>query len=126
MQRLASGRVAREAEETLWLALRAAGLAVGCVREHEWALDLDPPRRWCADFAWPEERVMVEVDGMHGRDGHVGGHRSLSGAQRDRERDRAAQSAGWLVLRYTTKEAVNDPCGCADQVGAVLSARRKL
>lgn len=47
------------------------------------------------DFAYVEERVIIEVDGrlFHGPDVH----------ESDRERDNAAGLAGWRVLRFTWK-----------------------
>ncbi len=47
------------------------------------------------DFAYVDERILIEVDGrlFHGPDVH----------ESDRERDNAAGLAGWRVLRFTWK-----------------------
>lgn len=63
--------------------------------EHRFA----PPRRWRFDFAWPDRRLALEVEGgtwTHGR--HVRGR----GYERDCEKYNAAALAGWTVLRVTT------------------------
>ena len=49
------------------------------------------------DFAWPAERVLVEIDG---REWHVG----PGPFQRDRTRQNALVQAGWLVLRFTVED----------------------
>lgn len=43
------------------------------------------------DFAWPDVRVALEVDGWH--------HRSPEGAAKDALKDSFLRSRGWLVLR---------------------------
>jgi uncharacterized protein DUF559 len=56
-------------------------------------------RRWRFDFAWPNAKVAVEVDG-----GTFirGGHSRGKGQQRDAEKMNAATCLGWRVLRFTT------------------------
>lgn len=44
------------------------------------------------DFAWPQARVVIEVDGR--------GHLSEEQVDKDRARDRAALLAGWRPFRY--------------------------
>lgn len=68
------------------------------------------PRNWRFDFAWPECRVAVEVEGgvwSNGR--HTRGQGFIS----DIEKYNAAVLQGWRVLRYTSKaiksgQAVNE------------------
>ena len=60
------------------------------------------PRRWRADFAWPEYRLIVEVDGAVWANGR---HTRGSGRVRDMERDNWCALHGWRVLRYTTAQA---------------------
>lgn len=81
-------------EELLYLGLVAHGLHHGCTREHIYA----PGRRFRADFAWPEQRLLVECQGgvWQNKSGHSGG----SGITRDIERGNAATLAGWRVLRF--------------------------
>ena len=57
-----------------------------------------PPRRWRADYAWPDQRVMLECDGG----GWVNGRHSRGpGIERDAEKQNAAAALGYRVLRCT-------------------------
>lgn len=79
-------------EETLALHIRAAGLPVPA-REYRF----HPTRGWRADFAWLEQRLIVECEGgAPGRSRHT----SATGYQRDLEKYNAAVLLGWRVLRY--------------------------
>lgn len=72
-------------------------------REHTFAL----PRRWRFDFAWPEEKVAVEMEGgVWVR----GSHQRPVRFVRDCEKYNRAALDGWTVLRYTT-ESLKQP-GC--------------
>lgn len=52
-------------------------------------------RRWRMDFAWPRERIAVEIQGGIWTSGrHVTG----IGAERDMEKHNAAVLAGWTLL----------------------------
>lgn len=60
-----------------------------------------PPRRWRFDFAWPDRKIAVEIDGgtwVGGR--HVRG----SGYAKDCEKMNAAVEKGWRVLRFTSDQ----------------------
>lgn len=57
-----------------------------------------PTRRRRADFAWPDKRLMVEVEGGH----FVGGrHTRGTGFEADCEKYAEAALAGWKVIRVT-------------------------
>ena len=59
-----------------------------------------PGRKWRFDWAWPQVKIAIEIDGgiLHG-----GRHTtSISGRLRDMEKLNAAASMGWLVLTATT------------------------
>ena len=61
-------------------------------------LKFHPVRKWRFDYAFPEYRVAVEVDGgvwTYGR------HNSAKGYINDMEKLNTAASMGWLVLRIT-------------------------
>jgi very-short-patch-repair endonuclease len=60
----------------------------------------DPIRKWRFDFAWPDQRVAVELDGGIWT---KGGHSTGGGIMRDMEKSNAAQLSGWLVLRFSDK-----------------------
>jgi very-short-patch-repair endonuclease len=54
------------------------------------------------DFAWLDERLIVEVDGYR----H---HRSPTAFEADRERDVTLTAAGWRVLRFTWAQITGRP-----------------
>ena len=56
-----------------------------------------PFRRWRFDYAWPSERVAVEIHGFGF------GHQSLKQMANDREKIREAILHGWRVLEYTSR-----------------------
>ncbi|QKQ48506.1 hypothetical protein [Achromobacter denitrificans] len=65
-------------------------------REYRFA----PPRMWRFDFAWPEQRFAVEIEGGVWTNGR---HTRGSGFVADTEKYNAAALAGWRVLRFTEK-----------------------
>jgi len=80
-------------ETHLALLIEAEGLPEP---EREWRFHAT--RRWRFDFAWPEQRVAVEVQGgiwTHGR------HTRGIGYQRDCSKYNEAQLMGWRVLLVT-------------------------
>lgn len=80
-------------EAMLYLQLRALQIVLP---EREYAFH--PVRRWRFDFAWPELRLAVEVEGgVYSR----GRHNRPQGFIGDTEKYNAAAEAGWTVLRYT-------------------------
>jgi len=58
-----------------------------------------PTRRWRLDFAWPDIRLAVEIEG--GTWG-VSRHTTGTGFAEDCVKYNAAVALGWRVLRYTT------------------------
>jgi hypothetical protein len=106
-------------EETLALHIRAHGLPAP-VREFRFAahavgwLGEDKPRGatlgnllvrsgladWRFDFAWPEQRLAVEVEGGMWSGGR---HNRAAGFAEDCRKYNAATRLGWRVLRYTTE-----------------------
>jgi len=63
-------------------------------REYRFA----PPRMWRIDFAWPDRKVAVEIEGGVWTNGR---HTRGSGFVADCEKYNAAVLAGWKVLRFT-------------------------
>ena len=64
-----------------------------------------PTRRWSFDFADPETKVAVEIDGG----AFIGGrHTRGSGFVKDQEKLNTATSMGWRVFRYSTIAAMNE------------------
>ena len=60
-----------------------------------------PTRRWRFDYAFPEKKVAVEVDGGVWTGGR---HINPAGYINDLEKLNNAAAMGWLVLRITTDD----------------------
>lgn len=58
-------------------------------------------RDWRVDFAWPEQRVILEVEGGVWTEGR---HTRGSGFSKDVEKYNALTAAGWTVYRVTQRE----------------------
>lgn len=80
-------------EERLALLLESAGLPTP-EREYQF----HPTRRWRFDFAWPAQKLAVEVEGGIW---HQGRHTRGLGFQRDCVKYNEAALMGWRVLRVT-------------------------
>ncbi|HEX4776127.1 MAG TPA: DUF559 domain-containing protein [Acidimicrobiia bacterium] len=78
--------------------LRVAGLPAP-VRQHE---VLVGSHRYFLDFAYPEARVMIEVDGWEAR-----GRRETF--ETDRARQNRLMLAGWTPLRFTARSLRERP-----------------
>lgn len=63
-----------------------------------------PGRAFRFDFAWPESRLLVEVQGgaWGTKKGGKTGHNTGVGINRDCEKSNLATLAGWRVLSVTT------------------------
>jgi very-short-patch-repair endonuclease len=68
------------------------------------------------DFLWPEQRVVAETDGhaFHG---------NRIARERDHGADATLQLAGYLVLRFSWREVVEEPARVAGRLAEALSAR---
>jgi len=74
------------------------------VREHKFAKEAFG-RQWRFDFAWPNLKVAVEIEGLVVR--KIGGetvvqgrHANIAGFREDCEKYNAAALLGWTVLRF--------------------------
>jgi len=88
------------------------------LKEPEREYRFSPPRRWRFDFAWPDEKVAVEVEGgtwSFGR--HVRGR----GYAADCEKYNAAVIDGWRVLRFTGGMLRDDVERCVRQVERLVA-----
>jgi|GEM_PF-1496855 len=82
-----------------------------------------PTRRWRFDFAWPDRKIAVELEGgTWMRGAHVRGTRYAA----DCEKYNAAADLGWSVYRYTTDMLESDPAGCIGQVAKALRGCEEL
>ena len=72
-------------------------------------------RRVEIDMVWPGARVAVELDG------HAY-HSTRAAFERDRERDRLLQAAGWRVVRITWRQLLDEPRAIARDLAALLNS----
>jgi very-short-patch-repair endonuclease len=80
-------------EECLALELERSALpGWDLVREHRF----HPTRAWRFDFAWPSQKLAVEVDGRR--------HRTCAGQRSDSEKLNEATRMGWRVLRFPSSD----------------------
>lgn len=72
-----------------------------------------PTRKWRFDWAWPEQRVALEVEGgIYGKgepcskcgQREVAGHRSIKDMKRDLEKYSEAAAHGWRIVRITPEQ----------------------
>ena len=87
-------RAMTDAELKLWNELRAHRLMdLGLRRQM-------PIADYIVDFACPEKKIIVEIDGsQHGR-GQI--------AEADRKRTQKLESLGWTVLRFWNDDILRD------------------
>ena len=71
------------------------------------------PRFIEPDCMWPEQRVIVEVDGWET-------HGTRDSFESDRARDRALTATGWRVIRVTWRQLRDEPERIARDVRALL------
>jgi very-short-patch-repair endonuclease len=97
-----------EAELKLWNEIRAHRLmGLGFRRQL-------PISGYIVDFACPEKKLVIEIDGSH--------HGEALQAEADRTRDATLQSLGWTVLRFWNDDVLRDVAGVCQHV--VVSAGR--
>lgn len=88
-------------ELAYWLNLLAPDLPKP-VTEHRF----HPTRKWRFDYAWPDRKVAVEIDG--GQYLPNGGRHNTDA---DRKKLNMAARLKWHVLRFSTQQMRNDPRG---------------
>jgi very-short-patch-repair endonuclease len=80
--------------------------------------EVNPPvGRFRADFLWPAQRLIVEVDGYRF-------HRGAQAFEDDRARDQELIALGYEVLRFTYRQIVEHPDAVMRLVRARLATRR--
>ena len=84
-------------EETLAWQIKAAGLP-DPVREYHFAAQPPYKRKFRADFAYIEQRILIEVEGGTWSRGR---HTRPVGFEKDCEKYNLASLLGWRVLRFT-------------------------
>ena len=78
-----------------------------------------PPRRWRLDFAWPNEKICVEIDGIAKQAG--GGKHNYDA---DREKLNYLALTGWLVLRFSSMQLKTNPEKCIKMVCYLINKKR--
>jgi len=68
------------------------------------------------DLAWPDRRVIVELDGRRW-------HNRTDRFESDRLRDQHAAAHGWVVIRITWRQLHEDGPGVARRLASALDAR---
>lgn len=68
------------------------------------------------DFLWPEQRLVVEVDGRR-----FHGHRAAF--ERDRRRDATLVAAGYRVIRVTWRQITEEPLAVVASLAQALGPR---
>jgi very-short-patch-repair endonuclease len=91
--------------------LRPHGLPLG-VRQRS----TSPDRRERHDVGFPEQRVLVELDGRLGHEGR-------EARVKDGRRDRRSAAGGWLTVRAFWVDVAVTPCELAVEVAAILGSR---
>jgi very-short-patch-repair endonuclease len=68
------------------------------------------------DFLWPDQRVVVEVQGYRY-------HQHRGAFERDHRRAMALENAGYHVIRITWRQLVEDPLAVVAQIARALERR---
>ena len=79
-----------------------------------------PARMWKFDFAWPEAKVALEIEGgafVAGR--HVQG----VGYAKDCDKYNAATFMGWAIIRLSTLQLRQGPVAIFEQLADLIQAR---
>lgn len=80
-------------------------------------------RDWRADFAWPDHKLLVELEGGTFTNGR---HVRPKGFRADCEKYNAAQKLGFIVLRYTSDMVYHDFWQIMDDIVDMLNERRPV
>ncbi|MBV9818414.1 MAG: DUF559 domain-containing protein [Solirubrobacterales bacterium] len=96
-----------EAEERFLALVRAAGLPEPRVNVRLHGFEVD--------FAWPESRLCVEIDGF-------AFHSTRRAFEADRRRDAVLRAAGMTVLRFSRRQLVAEPFVVVADLARSLSA----
>lgn len=100
------------------LAGNFAAMELAPIREFHMANIDDTARGWRFDFAFPAERVLVEIHGALG----FGKHSKKAGQTNDLQKANAATEHGWSVFSYGAAQIRSGEA--ALQVERVVRARR--
>lgn len=79
-----------------------------------------PSRKWQFDYAWPNQKVAVEIEGGTFKEGG-GRHNRPMGHHKDCDKYNAAAMLGWRILKYTALHLRDDPHGVIDDIRKILA-----
>lgn len=97
------------AEERFAEVWATGGLSRAPHREYQFT----PDRRWRFDFAWPEVKLALEVEGR-------GRHQTPAGERADCVKYNTAVSLGWRVLRYPASSIQSRTAQVVDEVASII------
>lgn len=96
-------RVTRNTVASLGLRVGSSLENLVALRLHHWGHKPEHQYkvgRWHIDFAWPDTKIGLEVDGLH--------HRIPENAARDQARDASLRRDGWLVFRIDDADGTDE------------------
>lgn len=93
--------------------------AYGLKPEREYRFNAE--RRWRFDFAFPEKKIGVEIEGGTWT---AGRHSRGPGYEKDLSKYNAAARNGWMVLRFSTRMATSGEA--IEEVAAIVLERAGL
>ena len=70
------------------------------------------------DFAWPDRRLIVELDGYEA-------HRGRSAFEADRSRDVELKLLGYEVIRFTWRQLIGQPTHVAATLRTLLDRQHE-
>ncbi|HBC20912.1 MAG TPA: hypothetical protein DC009_02200 [Porphyromonadaceae bacterium] len=112
-------RSPQTAKTDLFTALIQSDLHVRCEKEYKF----HPTRRWRFDYAIPQFRIAIEIDGGVWTGGR---HTRPKGYLGDLEKFNAAAAMGWVVLKFTpATQYKSDTFNIIKETISVLKATTK-
>lgn len=115
--RSVKNKALNEAELLFWHQVYQSIGITGCCPEYEFATELG--RKWRWDFAWPDQRIAVEIDGgIWTRGAHGDPQRILD----NMEKRNHGALLGWRVLSFTPQQVLKST-HAIDFTRRVLSSR---
>ena len=110
---------------TLELSFEGSARVVGFnLARWESEFQFAPGRRFRFDFAKPQIRLAIELEGITPIDGRrKSRHQTFMGYSEDCSKYNLAAELGGIVLRYTQHHLHVDPAGVFDQIRLVMDRR---
>lgn len=105
-------------------------------REMEWLLTINgitgwktevqfaPSRKYRADFCWPSEKIILEIEGGIWGNAKRGRHVRAQGYESDVHKYNLAICLGFLVLRATANMIHKNPQSIIEQLQTCLERRK--